>query len=111
MNVYAIWFDLADGREDLNLYNAIAAYLGHFQDQGLIESWTLERRKFGFGPENLGEFQLRILAKDLDSLDKVFSQAATRYGDVERLHAEVYKRVKGFKSGLFRTFPDPERAR
>lgn len=110
MNVYAIWVDLIDGREDLNLYRAIEAYLGHFQSQGLVESWTVERRKFGFGPDGMGEFHIRILTRDLAALDQVFYQAAARSGEVEKMHAEVYKRVKNFKSGLYRSFPDEVRA-
>lgn len=109
MNVYAIWVDLIDGREDLEFAKAIDAYLDHFKSQGFVESWSMERRKFGFGPESLGEFHVRILTKDLDSLDRAFSQAATRTGEVESLHSNVYKRVKNFKAGLYRTFPDPER--
>lgn len=109
MNVYAIWVDLIDGREDLEFAKAVEQYLNHFKSQGFVESWSLERRKFGFGPENLGEFHIRILTKDLDSLDQAFKQAATRSGDVETLHTDVYKRVKNFKSALYRTFPDAER--
>lgn len=111
MNVYAIWVDLIDGREDLELAKAIDAYLGFLQDQGHVESWTLERRKFGFGPDDLGEFHVRILTKDLDSLDKAFMVVATRDGEVESLHSQVFRRVKNFKSGLYRTFPDEVRVR
>jgi len=109
MNVYAIWVDLIDGREDMQFAKAIHGYLGHFTSQGLVESYSLERRKFGFGPESLGEFHVRILTKDLDSLDKAFMQAATRSGEIEILHSEVFRRVKNFKSGLYRTFPDEVR--
>ena len=106
MNVYAICVDLIDGREDVKFALAIQAYLEHFVTQGFVESYSLERRKFGFGPESLGEFHVRILTKDLDSLDKAFMQAATRSGEVELLHREVFRRVKNFKAGLYRTFPD-----
>lgn len=109
MNVYAIWVDLIVGREDLAFANAVHRFLDHFQSQGLVESYTLERRKFGFGPEGLGEFHVRILTKDLDMLDRVFMQAASRSGDVEAMHSEVFRRVKNFKSGLYRSFPDEVR--
>lgn len=109
MNVYAIWVDLIDGREDLEFAKAVHNYLSHFVSEGFVESYSLERRKFGFGPDNLGEFHVRILTKDLDSLDKAFRQAATRAGEVEKLHGEVFKRVKNFRSGLYRSFPDEVR--
>jgi hypothetical protein len=109
MNVYAIWVDLIDGREDLQFAKAIEKYLNHFKDQGLAESWTLERRKLGFGPAEMGEFQIRILTKDLDTLDKMFRQAATRSGEIEMMHSDVYRRVKNFKAALYRSFPDEVR--
>lgn len=109
MNVYAIWVDLIDGSEDLAFSAALNAYLGDLQSRGTIESFTLERRKFGFGPEALGEFHIRILCKDLAQLDSAFNVVATRNGEVETLHGEVFRRVKNFRSGLYRTFPDPVR--
>ena len=109
MNVYAIWVDLVESHEDLEFAKAIERYLNHFKEQGFAESWTLERRKLGFGPEGFGEFHVRILTKDLDTLDTMFYQAAKRSGDVQTLHSEVYKRVKNFKAALYRTFPDGER--
>ena len=109
MNVYAIWVDLIDSHEDIEFAKAIERYLGHFMAQGFVESWTLERRKLGFSPDGMGEFHIRILTKDLDTLDKMFYQAAKRSGDVQTLHSDVYKRVKNFKAALYRTFPDGER--
>lgn len=111
MNVYAIWVDLVDGKEDLPFADAVHRYLEHFTTSGFVESYSLERRKFGFGPDDLGEFHIRILTKDLDSLDQAFFQAATRSGEVENLHAEVFRRVKNFRSGLYRSFPDEVRVR
>lgn len=110
MNVYAIWVDLVDGREDMQFAKALHAYMDHFVKLGFVEGYSLERRKLGFGPESLGEFHVRIHTKDLDSLDKAFMEAATRSGEVEGFHSEVFRRVKNFKAGLYRTFPDEVRA-
>ncbi len=110
MNVYAIWVDLVDGREDLEFARAIERYLNHFKDLGFAESWTLERRKLGFSPDGFGEFHIRILTKDLDTLDKMFYQAANRSGEVETMHRDVYSRVKNFKAALYRSFPDDVRS-
>lgn len=109
MNVYAIWVDLVDSREDLQFATAVSQFMQFFIDNQMVESYSLERRKFGFGPEVLGEFHIRIHTKDLDSLDRAFHSAAARSGEVESLHVEVFRRVKNFKSGLYRTFPDPVR--
>jgi hypothetical protein len=111
MNTYAIWVDLIEGSQDLAFAEAVHAFMAHFQSQGLVASYTLERRKFGFGPDGLGEFHVRIQTQSLDQLDQAFHQAATRTGEIEILHAEVFRRVKNFRSGLYRTFPDAVRGK
>jgi hypothetical protein len=111
MDVYDIWVDLAPGAKDLELTDAIDAWLGHLKAQGHVESWRITRRKFGFGPDSLGEFHIAIEFKDLAQLDAGFMVAATRGPEVEGLHAEVYRRVTNYKSGLYRDFPDAVRVR
>lgn len=109
MDTYAIWFDLAPGSRDLELARAVDGWLGALRGQGAIEGWSLERRKFGFGPEGLGEFHVRIQVRDLAQLDAAFRVAAARAEPLESLHAEVFRRVANFRAGLYRPFPDPER--
>jgi len=111
MNHYTMWVNLKDGRRDLEFAEAVAAYLGHLQSAGKIERWSLARRKFGFGPDALGEFMITVSCKDLAQLDQAFGVVATRAGEVERLHMPVYSMVTDFKSALYRDFPDPERVR
>ena len=111
MNTYAIWVDLRNSREDLAFCNAVNAFLGSLKAQGLLESFTIERRKFGFSPEGLGEFQIRIQTRTLDQLDQAFHHTATRSGEIETLHADVFSRVVNFKSALYRSFPDEVRTR
>ena len=109
MNYYNMWFNLKDSRKDLEFCRAVDAYLGYLKREGKIEGWRLCRRKFGFGPAELGEFHISVWTNDLAQLDAAFSTVATRSGEVERLHAPVYSAVTDFKSGLERDFPDPER--
>jgi hypothetical protein len=90
MNYYHMWFDLIDTRKDIEFSKAVDAYLGHLKSQGRIEGWKLTRRKFGFGPEAIGEFHCSVWTKDLAQLDQAFSLVATRAGEVERLHHPVY---------------------
>ncbi len=111
MNYYEIWVNLKDSRRDLEFCKAVDAYMGHLKAQGRLESWRLTRRKFGFGPEGMGEFHISLAFTDLAQMDAAFSEVATRAGDVERLHHPVYSMVTDFKSALYRDFPDPERAR
>ncbi len=111
MQHYHMWFNLKDSRTDLEFCAAVDAYLGHLKAEGKIDSWTLTRRKFGFGPPELGEFHVVVHAESLAQLDDAFSLVATRSGEVERLHRPVYSMVTDFKSALYRDFPDPERIR
>jgi hypothetical protein len=106
MDVYHIWCSLKDGREDRAFAQAVSAYLGHFQEGGLIVGWRLLRRKLGFGPENLGEFHVMIETRDLAQLEAAFRSAAMRSGETERLHAEVYSRVETARFALSRDYPD-----
>jgi hypothetical protein len=111
MDHLLVWCNLKDSHKDLEFCQAIDGYLGYLKQQGKIASYQVMRRKFGFGPEELGEFQIIISASDLAQLDSAFKLVATRAGEVEQLHAKVYSAVKDLRQGLFRDFPDPERVR
>jgi hypothetical protein len=86
-------------------------YLGYLRSEGLIVDFHITRRKFGFGPAELGEFHVRVDAADLAQLDKAFSLVATRSGKIEDLHRPVFSMVKDVISALYRDFPDLVRAR
>ncbi len=110
MDCYEIWVDLAPGVDDMEFIAAVRAYLDAFREESRLECYRIRRRKFGFGPEALGEFCLTLEFSDLSQLDSAFHQAATRSGVIEDLHRQVYSRVKNFKSALYRDYPDPERS-
>ena len=109
MNLYHIWCDLAPGARDLEFVAAVDAWLGHLRAEGAIESWRLTRRKLGLGGDGLGEMHIIIETHDLAQLDQAFDIAATRSGPAERLHSEVYRRVRNARFALYRDFPGAER--
>jgi hypothetical protein len=109
VNHYHMWCNLRESRKDLEFSANVKAYLDHLKARGVVESWSLQRRKFGFGPPSLGEFHIVVSVKDLAQLDAAFGVVATRAGEVERLHHPVYSMVTDFVSALYRDFPDPER--
>lgn len=109
MNTYAIWVDLASGVGDLEFCKALDGYLVFLKSRNLIEGYRIQRRKLGFGPSELGEWFIQIETNNLAQLDEAFNHAATRDGEFESHHAEVFRRVKNFRSGLYRDFPDPVR--
>jgi hypothetical protein len=93
----------------MEFYHAVKAYCGWFMDQGYMHNYRVTRRKFGFGPEALGEFHITMEFETLALMDEAFAQAAARSGELEKMHAEVYSRVVDYKSGLWRDFPDSVR--
>jgi hypothetical protein len=109
MNYYHVWCNLIDGSKDVTFCRAVDGYLGHLQHEKLIEGFRITRRKFGFGPSELGEFHIEIRLSSLAQLDTAFGVVATRTGTVESLHHAVYSLVKDFSSALYRDFPDPQR--
>lgn len=111
MNTYEIWVDLAPGVRDLDFVDAVQAYLDHLQAAGNLAGYRIRRRKFGFGPDGLGEFNISVEFEDLAQMDRAFGQAATRDAEIEPLHAAVYEKVRSFRSALYRDFPDDVRVR
>lgn len=109
MNHYLIWCNLKDGHRDLEFAENLRAYLDHLTANKKIAGWRLVRRKLGFGPSELGEFQISISCETLEQLDQAFSAVAPRAGLTESLHSRVYSMVTDFRAGLYRDFPDPER--
>ncbi|MFQ5510843.1 MAG: DUF6614 family protein [Candidatus Krumholzibacteriia bacterium] len=109
MNYYEAWFTLRNSGKDLEFVERVNAFLGHLEEKGMIEGYTLKRRKLGFGPDDLGDFNLSIEVRDLAQLDEAFSHAATRGPEVEPLHAGVYAMIENVKFALYRDFPDPRR--
>lgn len=109
MNHYEIWFNLQDSSQDVAFAGALGAFLDRLRGDGVIASWRLKRRKLGFGPPELGEFNVTIACETLDDLDRAFSAITPRSGDMEMRHARVWGMVKDFRSGLWRDFPDENR--
>ena len=81
MNYYEIWCNLKDSHTDLEFAAALRAYLAHLQSDGRIRGFRLARRKLGFGPPELGEFQITIETDDLVQLESAFDLVSTRSGE------------------------------
>jgi hypothetical protein len=109
MDYYIAWFNLKNTAKDVEFSQRVDKFLGHLREKGMIEGYNLTRRKLGFGPPELGEFQITIETKDLAQLDSAFLHAATRAPDIEPLHAGVYSMIADVKFGLYRDFPDAVR--
>lgn len=109
MNCYEIWTDLTPGTNDLEFVGHTQAYLGLLVSEGMMAGFRIKRRKLGFGPDGLGEWHLSLEFEDLRQLEDCFDEVAKRKGEIERLHHEVYSRVRNLRFGLYRDFPGTER--
>jgi hypothetical protein len=109
MNLYHIWCDLKPGVSDLTFAENVSRYLGHLQEQGLIEGYRLTRKKLGLAPAAHGEFHIMIEVRDLAQLDTAFNHVAGRQEPVEGFHFGVNALVTNATFGLYRDFPDPVR--
>jgi Family of unknown function (DUF6614) len=109
MDIYHIWVDLKDGVSDLEFADAAQAYLGLLEEDGVLESYRITRRKLGLGHPALGEFHLQLEFNDMTQLDEAFSSVARRADPVESFHFAVNSKVTNFVAALYRDFPDEVR--
>jgi hypothetical protein len=106
MDHYCAYFDLKPGERDMALVAAVTAFMDQLKADGLIEGWNLRRRKFGFGPKELGEFHLDIATRDLAQLDTAFRHVARRAEPTESAHFDLNSKVTNLTFALYRDFPD-----
>jgi hypothetical protein len=111
MDHYYAFFDAKPGVRDMVLCDAITAYMEYLKTNGLIEGWTLTRRKFGFGPAGLGEYHLDMQTRDLAQLDSAFRHVARRTEPAESVHFALNSQVANVAFALYRDFPDSIRHR
>jgi hypothetical protein len=107
---YHVWCNLRPGVKDLEFVASVHAMLDHMRREGAIASYTLTRRKLGWGPPEIGEFHIDIQVRDMAQLDEAFNHITPRSGAMEKLHAAVWSKVVDFRSALYRDFPDANRS-
>lgn len=110
MDLYQIWCNLKDSTKDVEFCEHVSRYLGHLRDRGLLSGFRITRRKLGFGPQELGEFNITIETTDMAQLERAFQDVARRSGQTELLHKCVYDAVTNVRFALYRDFPDAVRS-
>ncbi len=109
MDHYIIWFNLKDTNKAHKFTEDLNSFLSYLQKKNLIIDYKLLRRKLGFGPSHLGEFQLDMRYYDLKQLDDVFHNMITGMStenELGVLHRKVYSQIKDMQTALYRDFPD-----
>lgn len=110
MNLYHCFIDLADDAKALAFAHALEQWMDHLQAEGVILSWRLLRRKLNLAADSCRDFLLEIEVEDMAQLDRAFRLASSRSDEVGQLHGQVTRMVGRAEFGLYRPFPDPERA-
>lgn len=106
MDIYHVWVNLADSSMDHEFCRRVDAFLGYFKEKGLVSAHRTTRRKLGFGPQEIGEWNIQIETRNLETLEKVWRELASKSHECHQLHHDVYALVKDFRSALYRDFPD-----
>ena len=110
MNLYHVMIDLKDDAKALAFAGAVEAWMEHLRAAGVIRDWRLLRRKLNLASDACRDFLLEVEVDDMEQLDRAFRMVGSMSDDVERLYGMVHQMVRSSESGLYRPFPDPERA-
>lgn len=110
MNLYHCSIDLKDGTKALAFANAVELWMDYLKERGKIKDWRLLRRKLGLAADSCRDFLLEVEVEDLAQLDQAFRTLEEKDEEVERLYFNVNALIANSEIGLYRPFPDPERA-
>ena len=110
MNLYHVMIDLRDDAKALAFAKSLDEWLSYLQEAGKIGPWRLMRRKLGLASDGHGDFLLEIEVDRMSQLDDAFRHVAQHSDEVERLYYPVHQMIARAEVGLYRPFPDDDRA-
>lgn len=110
MNLYHCQIDLHHEAKALAFASALDQWLSYLKDRGVVQDWRLLRRKLRLASDNCRDFLLEIEFSDMVQLDAAFKVLGEHDEEVERLYANVRSLIANHDIGLYRPFPDAERA-
>lgn len=110
MNLYHCMIDLKSDARALTFTLALDAWLTLLRDQGRIGGWRLFRRKLNLAGEGCADFLLEIEVADLAQLDFAFRFLGEAGDDAIRRYDQMRQHIARVEFGLYRPYPDPERA-
>ena len=110
MNIYHCMFDLVEDSKALAFASALDSWMTLLRDRGTIRDWRLLRLKLNLASDCCRDFLLEIEVEDLAQLDKAFRLVGSKDDEVADAYARVHTMVSEVRYGLYRPFPDPERA-
>lgn len=110
MNLYHCQIDIHHAAKALAFAEAVEKWMEYLKGRSAIKSWRLLRRKLNLASDNHRDFLLEIEFDNLGQLDQAFRILGEHDEEVKRLYANVNALIADSDLGLYRPFPDPERA-
>ncbi len=110
MNLYHCMFDLVQDSKALTFANALEGWMSLMKDRGVIRDWRLMRRKLNLASDCCRDFLLEIEVDDLAQLDQAFRFVGSKDDEIEVAYGRVQAMISNAQYGLYRAYPDPERA-
>ncbi|MFW2544018.1 DUF6614 family protein [Primorskyibacter sp. 2E107] len=110
MNLYTCMIDLRNDGVALKFAKALDDWMGHLKGKGVILDWQLYRRKLNLASDNHRDFLLQIAVEDMSMLDQAFRTLGGQDEEIDKLYRAVHDQISNADFGLYRPFPDPERA-
>ncbi|OIQ32071.1 MAG: hypothetical protein BM562_06090 [Alphaproteobacteria bacterium MedPE-SWcel] len=110
MNLYHCQIDLQHEAKALAFASAVEQWMEYLKNRSAIVSWRLLRRKLNLANDSCKDFLLEVEFADMTQLDQAFRILGEKDEEVARLYANVSALISNADFGLYRPFPDPERA-
>jgi len=110
MNVYLCQIDLKKDAQALLFAQALDNWMNHLQEAGVVGTWVLLRRNLNLAADCYRDFLLQIEVADLAQLDQAFRWVGQQGDTADSLYSRMHDMIEQVEFGLFRPFPDPERA-
>ena len=110
MNLYLAQINLHDDAKALAFAHAVDQWMSFLKDRQVIANWRMLRRKLNLASDNCADFLIEIEVENLAQLDAAFRVIGTHDDEAERLYHSVHQMIRTAQFGLYRPFPDSERA-
>ena len=110
MNIYYAMISLKTDAKALSFAKAVDDWMGHLQQAGVIRGWRLMRQKLNLASDAFADFMLQVEVDNLAQLDEAFRMTGKHDDDIATMHRAVHDLIGSVDFGLYRDYPDPERA-
>jgi len=110
MNLYHCAIDIHNEAKALAFAGAVDQWMDYLKQRGVVRGYRLLRRKLNLASDSCKDFLLEIEFENMTQLDQAFRVLGEDDEEVARLYRNVNTLIAHAEFGLFRPFPDPERA-